>query len=62
MNHFISEEEINIEWDRTQLIDNHGSGCSEWIVEGEGSDGKKYTGTCQYQSDQLISVDEIELL
>lgn len=60
MKHIIDEIEINIDWDRKQLIDNHGSGCSDWIIEGEGSDGNKYSGCGNYQDGELIEVTEIE--
>lgn len=60
MNHLISNEEVNIEWERIALEENHGSGCTFYHLHGEGDNGKTYVATGIYQNDDLIEIEEIE--
>ncbi|WP_298845559.1 hypothetical protein [uncultured Clostridium sp.] len=62
MNHLISGEEINIDWQQVHLIDKNDSGDEEWRIDGDGEDGKKYTAVGSYQDDELEDVNDIELL
>ena len=60
MKHIIEELEISINWEQVELTEVHDSGCKEWAVEGEGSNGKTYQGNATYQDDELIEVIHIE--
>lgn len=60
MRHLINEEEVEVQWDKVFLIDKHDSGCSDWAIEGEGSDGYFYEAQGSYQDDELMDVTEIE--
>lgn len=51
---------MEIDWQQDYLEENHGSGCTYWIVRGEDENGVKYTGLGNYQGDELIEVTEIE--
>lgn len=53
-------EQIKIEWQQRHLEENHGSGCTYWIVDGEDDNGNKFTGLGNYQGDELIDVTDIE--
>ena len=60
MKHIIDGKEVNIDWQKVEIIDNQGSGCVDWMVKGEGDDGKEYWGDGNYQHDELVDVIEIE--
>ena len=60
MKHIIDGREVNIDWQKVEIIDNHGSGCVDWVVKGDGDDGKEYWGDGNYQHDELTDVIEIE--
>lgn len=62
MKHIIEGQEVDIDWEQVEIIDNHGSGCIDWMVKGTGDDGKEYYGDGNYQSGELIEVTEIEEL
>ena len=61
MTYLISGEEIEITWQSVELIENHGSGCTEHALVGEGSDGNTYIATGTYQGDELEEVNDIEI-
>lgn len=61
MKHEIEGVIVDIDWDQKFIIDNHGSGCQEWMVEGEDENGVKYYGNGNYQHGELIEVTEIEV-
>lgn len=61
MKHIIDNKEVNIEWEQLELSENHGSGCTNWIVQGEDEEGTMYFGDGSYQGDELMDVTEIEL-
>ena len=60
MKHVIENLEISINWEQIELTEVHDSGCTEWAVEGEGSNDKVYQGNATYQDDELIEVINIE--
>lgn len=52
--------EVVIDWQFTEIQDRHDSNWCDWTVEGEGSDGKKYIGSCGADgSDPYDSYDEV---
>jgi len=66
-----TEEEINgikvsIEWEFIEIVDRHDSNWCEWIVNGIGSNGLKYSATCEADgsnpSDLYSDVKEIEVI
>jgi hypothetical protein len=59
--HLISGEEILIIWERGEMIENHGSGCVYYALDGIGSDGKDYIATGYYQDDELEDIEYVEL-
>lgn len=60
MKHIIENKEVNIDWDQKEILDNHGSGCQDWMIEGEDEDGVKYFAQGNYQSGELMEVTDIE--
>jgi hypothetical protein len=60
MKHTINDKQVEIGWEQSDLIDNHGSGCKEYMVIGYDDQGKKYIGSGTYQDDELIEVLDIE--
>lgn len=60
MKHIIDGIEVNIDWEQVEVIDNHGSGCVDWVVQGYDEDNKEYFGDGNYQDDELTDVIEIE--
>ena len=60
MKHIIDGREVNIDWQQVEIIDNHGSGCVDLMVKGDGDDGKVYWGNGNYQDGELTDVIEIE--
>lgn len=60
MNHFISEEEISIEWEQGHWLESEGH-HHLFVVTGDGSDGKKYIGTGKYFAAELEDVEDIQL-
>jgi hypothetical protein len=61
MKHTINDTEVDIDWSQYFLEENHGSGCTEWAINGEDENGNKYTAIGSYQDDELIEVTDIEL-
>lgn len=59
--HEIEGREVTIDWEQDELIENHGSGCRYYGMNGMGSDGKEYIATGIYQGDDLEDVEDIEL-
>ena len=62
MEHLIDGKKVNINWEQVEVIDNHGSGCTDWIIYGEDENGVEYYADGNYQDDELIEVSEIESL
>lgn len=62
MNHIIDFKEVNIQWEQISMEENHGSGCTEWYVEGIDDDGNEYGAIGEYQDDELINILDIEKL
>lgn len=60
MKHTINNTEVEIDWDKIVLVDNHGSGCTQWVVQGVDKEGNEYVGDATYQDNELIEVEEIE--
>ena len=60
MKHIINNREVNIDWEKDEIIDKHDSGCEDWAVRGESDNGSLYYGQGNYQDDELIDVFEIE--
>lgn len=60
MKHLINHKEVEIDWDKQFIIDNHDSGCQDWAIKGEGDDGKTYVAQGFYLSGELEEVTEIE--
>jgi len=60
MKHTINDIVVDIDWQKHDFIDNHGSGCREYLVIGEDDEGNEYIGTANYQDDELIEVTDIE--
>lgn len=61
-NHLVYGEEVNIDWEKSDFIENHGSGCKYYLLIGEGSDGKEYQATGIYQGDELQEIENIETI
>lgn len=59
MKHTINNTEVEIDWDKVFLIEQHDSGCSQWSVQGIDKDWNEYTGDATYQDGELIEVEEI---
>ena len=62
MKHTINDKQVEIDWEQSDLIDNHGSGCKEYMVIGSDGQGIEYIGSGTYQDDELIEVTDIELI
>lgn len=58
--HEINGQEVSIEWEQDELIENHGSGCCYYGMNGIGSDGKEYIATGIYQGDDLEDIEDVE--
>jgi len=52
-NHLVYGEEVNIDWEKSDLIENHGSGCCYYLLIGIGGDGNEYQATGIYQGYEL---------
>lgn len=62
MKHIFEGKEIDIDWEQVEVIDNHGSGCVDWMVKGYDSDGGEYWADGNYQSGELIEITDIEIM
>jgi len=62
MKHIIDNKEVNIDWEQVEIIDNHGSGCVDWMIKGEDEDGIEYWADGNYQDGELMEVSDIEIL
>lgn len=64
MKHLIDGKEVQIDWEIGETIDNHGSGCRDVQLSGEGDDGKTYLASGNSQDGELVEVyeDDIEVL
>ncbi|MEB0262905.1 hypothetical protein [Mucilaginibacter sp. 10I4] len=64
MKHIIEGKEVNIDWEIGETIDNHGSGCKDVQLSGEGDDRNMYFASGNSQDDELVEVyeDDIEVL
>lgn len=60
MKHFISGEEITIEWEQGQWLESEGR-HHMYVVTGDGSDGKHYIGTGKYFAGELEDVEDVDL-
>lgn len=43
----IDGELVEIDWDFKEVMERHDSNWCDWMIIGEGSDGKTYGGNCQ---------------
>ena len=43
---------VSIDFEFMEINESHGSNWAEWRVEGFGTDGKQYQGTCQADQDE----------
>lgn len=59
LQHFISNEEITIYWERGEWLSSEDRQHS-YIMHGEGNDGKKYIGTGVYCCGELQEVIDID--
>ena len=62
MKHEINGVIVSIDWEQVGVIDNHGSGCVDWMVKGDSDDGKEYYADGNYQDGELVEVSDIELM
>lgn len=62
MNHLVYGEEVTIDWEKSDLIKDHGSGCCHYLLIGIGSDGNEYEAVGVYQGDDLQEVENIETI
>jgi hypothetical protein len=60
MKHTVNNTEVDIDWERIELVERHDSGCTEWNMSGVDKDGKYYIGSGTYQDDELIEVTDVE--
>ncbi len=56
----IDGETITIEWERGELIDDHGH-SKYYAVSGIGSDGKDYIGDAEYCNGEFEEIVNVEL-
>jgi hypothetical protein len=50
-----------ITWEKGELIENHGSGCKEYAMNGVDKDGIEYIATGVYQDGVFEEIIDIEL-
>ena len=60
MKHTINNTEVEIDWDKVFLVENHESGCKEYAVMGIGDNKVAYSGNATFQDEELIEVINIE--
>jgi len=61
MKHTINNIEVDIDWEQMELIENHGSGCKEWAINGEDAEGNKYSAMGTYQDDELEEITDVQM-
>lgn len=62
MKHTINGELRNIDWEQVEKIENFGSGCVDWSIEGFDEEGNQYSANGNYQDGELAEVTDIELI
>ena len=63
MKHIIDGKQVDIDWEKVELIEYYGSGESDWRVSGyDFKSDKEYFGDANYQDDELIEVTGIEVV
>lgn len=60
MKHTVNGIEVEISWEKIELVERHDSGCTEWNMSGVDKDENYYRGSGTYQDDELIEVDDVE--
>lgn len=61
LNHLISDEEVNIEWEQGDLIEHLGH-TSIYAAEGESDTGRKFVGTWETCNGEFADITDIEEL
>jgi len=54
--------QTEIDWQQINMEENHGSGCTEWYIEGYDDNNNLYGAIGSYQDDELVDVLDIEKL
>ena len=55
-------KKTKIDWEQITMEENHGSGCTEWYIEGYDNENNLYGASGIYQDDELVDVLDIEKL
>ena len=58
MKYIIDGKEVNIDWQQDEPIEKIDCYCTEWVVKGDGDNGKEYVTSATYVHDELDEVNE----
>lgn len=60
--HNVLGEDVTIEWEKSERIERHDSGCAHFLLIGLGSDGQEYEAVGVYQGDELQGIENIQTI
>lgn len=60
--HNVLGEDVTIEWEKSERIERHDSGCAHFLLIGLGSDGQEYEAVGVYQGDELQDIENIQTI
>lgn len=55
-------KKTKIDWEQITMEENHGSGFTEWYIEGYDNENNLYGAIGSYTNDELVDVLDIEKL
>lgn len=60
--HLVYGEEVTIEWEKSDLIEDHGSGCCYFLMLGAVNGETEYEAVGIYQGDDLQDIEDIQTI